>query len=78
MSTFNKFIPENSQVQIGLVTQGHIPMVERMLEGGALWQEIGRAINWDAATAAEQYATYAFAQLKHLRGSSKGIADASL
>jgi hypothetical protein len=69
MPTPSKYISENSQLLIGLVTQGHIPTVELMLEGGAMWQDIGRAINWDPATAAEHYANYAFAQLKRLRQS---------
>ncbi len=63
----NKYVCDNSQVQIGLVTQGHIPTIERMLEGGALWRDIGHAINWDPAIAAQHYAHYAFEQLKRLR-----------
>ncbi|SAK99016.1 hypothetical protein AWB77_05920 [Caballeronia fortuita] len=74
----NKYICENSQVQIGLVTQGHIPTIECMLEGGALWHDIGRAINWDPATAAQHYARYAFDQLRRLRSEleTHGLYDA--
>lgn len=46
----------NIPVQVGLRAQGHIPTVERMLAEGKSWDEIGAAINWDGATAAEWYA----------------------
>ncbi|WP_244828889.1 hypothetical protein [Caballeronia sp. TF1N1] len=71
MPTTNKYLSENSQVRIGLVTQGHISTIECMLEGGAAWPDIGRAINWDPAAAAQDYAIYAFTQLRRLRQVAK-------
>jgi hypothetical protein len=42
-------------VVIGLRAQGHIPTVEKMLEEGSSWAEIGKAIGWDGDTAKEWY-----------------------
>jgi len=38
-------------VVFGLRAQGHLSTVERMLLVGASWEQIGREIGWDPATA---------------------------
>lgn len=42
-------------IVFGLEAQGHIPAVEAALAEGADWQEIGRRIGWDGATAKAYY-----------------------
>ena len=42
-------------VCIGLRAQGHLPTIEKMLERGAAWDEIGKEIGWDGDTAKEWY-----------------------
>ena len=48
----------NSPVLFGLVQQGHIPTIERMLEEGATWGQIGKEIGWCPETAKEHYRGY--------------------
>lgn len=45
----------SAKFAFGLRQQGHLPTVERMLSERASWQEIGREIGWDPATAREWY-----------------------
>lgn len=45
----------NQPITFGLRAQGHLPMIEKMLTEGASWEEIGKAINWEPATAKEFY-----------------------
>ena len=42
-------------VKFGLRAQGHLPTIERMLNEGASWHAIGRAIGWDKHAACEHY-----------------------
>jgi hypothetical protein len=46
------------RVAFGLRNQGHIPTIEKMLEEGKTWEEIGRAIRWDPFTAQQHYTWY--------------------
>lgn len=49
----------NKKVVFGLVAQGHIPTIEKMLaEGNNNWYAIGRAIGWDGQTAERHYRNY--------------------
>ena len=41
----------NAPVRLGLVAQGHIPTVEKMLAEKKSWKEIGDAIGWCHETA---------------------------
>lgn len=43
----------------GLKAQGHIPTIERLLDEGVNWEEIGRAIGWCPRTAREHYERHA-------------------
>ena len=45
----------NAEVRLGLVQQGHIRTIERMLGDGCLWNEIGEEINWEPETARQHY-----------------------
>lgn len=45
-------------IVFGLVAQGHIPTIEKMLAGGATWEEIGNKIGWCHKTAKEHYDRY--------------------
>lgn len=45
----------NAPVLMGLVAQGHIPVIENMLADGKGWGEIGHAIGWDPGTAEKHY-----------------------
>jgi hypothetical protein len=47
-----------SRVLFGLTQQGHIPRIERMLEEGATWEQIGEEIGWCPETAKEHYRWY--------------------
>lgn len=47
-----------ARVLFGLEAQGHIPTIEAMLAEQANWQEIGRRIGWDGATARAYYKRY--------------------
>ncbi len=38
-------------LKFGLRAQGHIPTIERMLDDGASWDAIGKAIGWHPPTA---------------------------
>jgi FMN phosphatase YigB (HAD superfamily) len=58
---FKEFF-ENVQVNIGLEQQGHIPTVEKMLEDGMSWDEIGKAIGWHGPTANQWYIAHLRAQ----------------
>jgi hypothetical protein len=49
---------ENSPIAFGLVQQGHIPTIERMLAAGASWKEIGNEIGWMADSAYDHYSKY--------------------
>ncbi len=42
----------------GLVAQGHIPTIEKMLADGKDWTAIGVAIGWCGNTAKEHYERY--------------------
>ena len=46
---------ENSKVVFGLVAQGHIPTIERLIDEGKQWDEIGREIGWCPITAREHF-----------------------
>ena len=48
----------SQKVKFGLFAQGHIPTIEKMLEKGNTWEEIGNAINWHGPTAKEHYEWY--------------------
>jgi hypothetical protein len=48
----------NAPVRIGLVAQGHIPTIEKMLAKNKSWAEIGAAIHWEPNTAKEWYQAY--------------------
>jgi hypothetical protein len=48
----------NTPVLVGLKQQGHIPTIERMLEEGATWEQIGEEIGWWPETAKEHYIWY--------------------
>lgn len=50
-------------MKFGLVQQGHIQTVERMLDEGKRWDEIGKAINWCPDTARDWYTSYARSEL---------------
>ena len=54
---FAKMYPEfaGAKVTFGLVAQGHIPTVERMLGEGQSWDDIGAAIGWCPKTAEEHW-----------------------
>lgn len=56
----------NAPVVSGLLQQGHIPTIEKMLKEGATWEEIGKEIGWCPETAKEQYGWYVKALEKHL------------
>jgi hypothetical protein len=56
----------NAPVVFGLLRQGHIPTIEKMLKEGATWEEIGKEIGWCLETAKEQYGWYVKALEKHL------------
>lgn len=45
----------NQRILFGLRAQGHVPTIEKMLAEGASWEEIGKAISWDPATAKDFY-----------------------
>lgn len=45
-------------IVFGLVAQGHIPTVERMLAEGKTWDEIGAEIGWLPETSREHYERY--------------------
>lgn len=48
----------NLPVHFGLVAQGHIPTIERMLAEGRTWSEIGAVIGWMPETAEKHYGWY--------------------
>ena len=48
----------NAKIAFGLVNQGHIPTIEKMLIDGKSWDEIGRSIGWCSITAREHYEKY--------------------
>ena len=48
----------NTPVLFGLVAQGHIPTIEKMLSEQKTWEEIGKKINWCPKTAQEYYERY--------------------
>ena len=45
----------NQPVLFGLRAQGHLPIIEKMLAEGASWEEIGKVIHWEPATAKDFY-----------------------
>lgn len=45
----------DAKVVFGLEAQGHLPTIQRMLDEGSSWDAIGRAINWDPATAKKHW-----------------------
>jgi hypothetical protein len=48
----------NSKFVFGLVNQGHIPTIEKMLKESKTWDEIGKQIGWCPNTAKEYYEKY--------------------
>jgi hypothetical protein len=48
----------NAPFLFGVKLQGHIPTIERMLEEGATWEQIGEEIGWCPETAKEHYIWY--------------------
>ena len=48
----------NARIVFGLVNQGHIPTIEKLLSEGKQWSEIGKAIGWCPTTAKEHYERY--------------------
>jgi len=42
-------------LKFGLVQQGHVPTIERMLSEGADWVAIGKAIGWCPKTAEQHW-----------------------
>ena len=61
----------NAPILFGLKAQGHIPTIERMLENGATWKEIGKKIGWCPETAKEDYESYIERQHVQKRGEKK-------
>jgi hypothetical protein len=55
---------DNAPVVFGLIAQGHIPTIEKMLTQSKTWKEIGDAIGWDGGTAEQHYQWYAESRLK--------------
>ena len=53
-------------IHFGLVQQGHIPLIEEMLNDGKTWDDIGKAIKWEPNTAKDYYYIYLFEKNKHL------------
>lgn len=53
----------------GLVQQGHIPTIERMLSEGREWHEIGKEIGWNPNTAKMHYGWHIADKLNPLNGS---------
>jgi hypothetical protein len=45
----------NCKVLIGLVQQGHMDTVEKMLAEGKTWEDIGKAINWHGPAVCKMY-----------------------
>lgn len=61
MDDYESQLPEeilNAKVSFGLVNQGHIPKIEKLLAEGNNWQFIAKEIGWDAPTAREYYESY--------------------
>lgn len=56
----------DAPVRVGLVAQGHIPVIEAMLLAGKDWDQIGPAIGWEATVAAQHYAVYAVKRIREL------------
>lgn len=48
----------SAPILFGLQQQGHIPLVEEMLENGFAWKAIGRKIGWEPKTLEEHYRWY--------------------
>ena len=61
----------NTRVLFGLKAQGHLPTIERMLENGATWEEIGKKIGWCPETAKEDYERHIEYQHVQKRGEDK-------
>ena len=38
----------DTEILFGLIAQGHIPTIEKMLEDGKLWEQIAKEIGWVA------------------------------
>jgi len=51
-------ILDSQPIRFGLVAQGHIPTVERMLAEDASWDDIGKEIGWCPKTAEKHYGWY--------------------
>lgn len=45
----------DTPIVFGLRAQGHLPTIERMLEEGRTWEEIGQEIGWCSKTAERHY-----------------------
>lgn len=45
----------NAPIAFGLRAQGHLPIVNKMVDDGKTWQEIGQKIGWDPDTARRYY-----------------------
>lgn len=48
----------NTPVRFGLVQQGHIPTIERMLADGQPWDVIAKEIGWEAKTLIKHWGWY--------------------
>jgi hypothetical protein len=58
----------NAPVLFGLVQQGHIQTIERMVKEGTSWDEIGKEIGWDTETVKEHYGWYLDVRKKEENG----------
>ena len=45
-------------IKFGLYAQGHIPTIEKMLQDGKSWEEIGSKISWLPESAQKHYEEY--------------------
>ena len=55
-------IKKGVKVKFGLVAQGHIPTIEKMLDKHCSWDEINKEIGWAGGAAQENYTRYLRAQ----------------
>ncbi len=46
------------KIAFGLIKQGHVPTVGKMLAEGKSWEEIGKAIGWCPKTAKQHWLRY--------------------
>jgi len=65
--TYEQELPDeilNAPVKFGLVAQGHIPTIDRMLAEGKDWDSIGKDIGWQPTTAKQHFERYDYARLQ--------------